>query len=64
MTNFILHSAALRYQYTPNDHNLFALVYSWMFHANPTKVHDIFSESLIIVDYGGIFIKTKNVKVF
>ena len=24
----------------------------------------IFSESLIIVDYGGIFIKIKNVKVF
>ena len=29
-----------------------------------TPLKYIFSESLIIVDYGGIFIKIKNVKVF
>ena len=54
ITNFL--------RYTPNDHNSFAPVYGRTFHANPIKV--LFSESLIIVDYGGIFIKIKNVKVF
>ena len=60
---YVLSPLYLRYQYTPNDHNSFAPVYGRTFHANPTKV-SIFSESLIIVNYGGIFIKIKKCQEF
>ena len=53
----------LRYQCTPNDHHSSAPRYGQAFDANPSKVY-IFSESLIIVDYGGIFINIKKKKRF
>ena len=47
----------IRYQYTPNDHNLFVP------HFMQTQVKYIFSESLRIVDYEGIFTKIKKLRL-
>ena len=52
-----IHTAHIRYQYTPNDHNLFVP------HFMQTPVKYIFSESLRIVDYECIFIKIKKLRL-
>ena len=52
-----IHTAHIRYQYTPNDHNLLVP------HFMQTPVKYIFSESLRIVDYEGIFIKIKKLRL-
>ena len=51
----------LRYQCTPNDHHSSAPLYGRTVDANPTKV--IFSESLLSVDYDGLFTNVKKFKV-
>ena len=59
---FVAVSCPLRYQRSPNDHHSSAPLYGRTVDANPTK--NIFSESLIIVDYDGLFTIVKKIQGF
>ena len=50
----------LKYQCTPNDHNSSALLYGRL---TRTLLKYVFSESLIIVDYEGLFANVKKIEV-
>ena len=49
-------------QYTPNDHHSLAPLYDQKFDTNPNKVYTFWKVK--IVNYKGIFIKVKKIKVF